>query len=1271
MRKTTLLLPALFLVSGACGLIYEVTWTRLLVHVIGSTTFAITTVLVTFMSGLALGGFLAGRVADRLERPARVYGLLAIVVGVYCVLVPVLLMVAGAIYGELYPLTAGNTLLLTLAQFVSSALVLLVPAACIGATLPVLVRYLTMERDEVGAPVALLYGIGAVGAVVGTLLAGFILLPSLGLWSTTFLAGGLNVVVGLLAIFVLRPATPALEEDASAEAMAPSEPDTPPAEDAAPAADAPISEGVRAVIAFLMMASGFTVLIYQIGWTRALIMSIGPSTYVFTSIPAACLVGLAIGSLLIKPFVDGLKSPMLALGLMELGIAASALICLPYFGRLPALVARIVAIHHESYATVLLMELGIVVLLVLLPMLLMGAVFPLGSRLYAHGRHDAGSAAGKIYAFNTVGMIIGSFCAVFLMIPAERIGIQNSLLIAAAINGAIGLLVILLTQSLSGVGRGAFAAICVVVLGLAVGRAPQWNTQNLVRGSFLGIPVEGVPQILMYREGVDATVAVTELGKEHALCVNSKVDGSDDLQDVVTTTLAGHLPCLFADQGKRALVIGLGAGVSLSAVAKHPSYEKLDCVEISQGVIDANRFFAPFVDYVLDDPRTVMIRADGRNHLLLTDTTYDVILSQSSNPWVAGVSNLFTKEFFELCRDRLAPNGRVCVWLQGYHISQEDFRMVIRTLADVFESVTLWEGYFDDYLLVAGKTPFKLPFSELKRRMAIPEVNEHLSRVGLDDPRHLLSHFVTGGEKLRAWVADAPVHTDDKAQLEFSAPKYLYIQETDLIRQAMIDLSVSPFGTVIDPDVPEEELAVMTLAMSNAVESRKAIQRSNLAAANGEVSGLFGNLRRAYDLRPGSYEIFNDILVSLGPIVDALPGTLPSGVLGKAWAELEGIDPPKPAPRAVGMTADKAAQFFIVQGGYWLSENRLDKAEQLMARAAEAVPESWEMHLYYGSVLEAQGKDEQALAQYELAVQHGPMEIAPQLKTAVLLLRKGDAEGASRYFERADQLAPGRLDVLLGLADAKAQQGRLGEAASALESALRLFKELDPARSSVLYQLGRVYEAMNKLDAAIQRYSECVASGAESADVYLRMGQLELSLNRDSDALRHFHRAVALDPKNRVAYIREAQVHRKTGKFDKAAEVLVGAIEKLGTDIRLRLELAGTYAGGGDFAAAVRIYEETLQVDPENSAVLNNYAWILATEESLKDPKRAVELAAKAHQLNPDVVDYVDTLVTALLADNQRQQAIDKLKKTLESLPPGDAGLEQLELRLKEIESAP
>ncbi len=918
MRK--LLLYVLFLCSGAAGLIYELVWVRELIFVFGGTTYAITTVLVAFMGGLGLGCFLSGKLSHRLRRPGRLYGIVEIGIGIYALLVPLLLNVAEPVYRALYAQTASTPLLLNLVRFGVGALVLIIPTTLMGATLPILVRYVTLQGGALGRSVGQLYGINTLGAVVGTVGAGFVLIPALGLLHTTWLAAGLNIGIGIMAVLLLGQAGAlgAAPGAASAAARPSAAGGTAgsaaggtvrsgaaasgrggmresPAPRGPRAAEEGVSPHLRLALLVGFAISGFAAMVYQITWSRALVLSLGSTTYSFTCILAAFILGLALGSLAVARWVDRWRNPALVFGVLEILIGLVAVVIVPIHGRVPLIVRELVSSQFQDYGKLMASQILVVIAVTIVPTLLMGAIFPLVTRALAATGDDAGAATGRAYAVNTLGTITGSFLAGFVLIRSDVLGVQNSIIFASVLNGLIGLLLVVLAGGRGTLlRRSAIPAAGVLLIPVVALGAGRWDKEVLTAGPFLNRKNLPPRELVYYEEGVDLTVTVEhpkDMPTSLSLTVNGKPDASVSVEDMVTMLLLGHLPALLDTDARSACMVGLGSGISLAALARHPSFERIDCVEISEEVVRAAEYFNDFTYNVMhSDPRVRLLLADGRNHLLLTDQRYDLIITQPSNPWMSGISNLFTREYFELGRSRLTDDGLMAVWLQAYKTSVDNFRMVIRTLFEVFEHVSLWELGEDDFLMIASRGPQRIDLAEFDRRFRVPTVRADIFRVAIRRPAQILARYVASDEALRRWVAAAPVHTDDNALLEFSAPRHMYKGSRDVAR-AVMELQSGVLRDLGDGP-PDEALAA---EIDAAIEARWARIPALEAGERGDITGALRILIENFRRNPQNVLLHRFLINSKRNVESA--GLATRADLAPLLAQIAALPPPFSAPQ--------------------------------------------------------------------------------------------------------------------------------------------------------------------------------------------------------------------------------------------------------------------------------------------------------------------------------------------------------------------------------------
>ncbi|MFN8179677.1 MAG: fused MFS/spermidine synthase [bacterium] len=767
MKKTPAVL-VLFFLSGSAGLLYQVVWTRLFVHVFGATVLAVSTVLAAFMAGLALGGLWAGRIASRVRSPLRLYGILEAALGVYAALVPTLLTLVEPLYAKLYPALSGSFGALSAVRFVGSSLVLLPPTFLMGATLPLLCEHVERLGGAARREVAWLYAVNTFGAVAGTVAASFVMLPGIGLVRTLASGVALSLTVAAAAVLLARrspAAAPAASPDAAAASPLPER-------------DALIP---RPLLLLTTGTLGFSALAFEVLWTRTLTLSLGTTTYAFAVVLAVFLLGIAAGGLVAGRI---LANPRRAVDLFTVAPAAIGLLSLailPVFDRLPELFIALTTRWAGGWVQGLFAETLVAGVPLLLPTLISGAAFPIAVGIDRTAA-SAGRSAGDIYGANTFGAILGSWGAGFVLIPF--LGLRNGIALAAALPIAATCLLLFFARAgtpsrLRPAGAVLLASFAIVLF-VAL---PDWNRRALTRGGFaIGAELRRLgkkklaadrSQLVFLEEGTTATVTVRRWRDEITMQINGITEASNS-GDMCTQVMSGGFPLLFHDDPKDVLVIGLGSGITAGAVARFPSVRTIDCVEISESVVHGARFFDKENRGVMRDPRFRMIEGDGRNHLRLSGKMYDCIVSEPSNVWNAGISALMTTEFYRLCRAHMRPGGILCTFVQGYSLSPDALRSVLAAARTSFPRVTLWSAAWGDLLVIAGDETFTLDVDRILQRAKDPSVGEMLLQTDSPDLVTMLSSDVLAGGAVDRYVGGFPPNTDDNLYLEFEAPKLLY-----------------------------------------------------------------------------------------------------------------------------------------------------------------------------------------------------------------------------------------------------------------------------------------------------------------------------------------------------------------------------------------------------------------------------------------------------------------------------------------------------------------
>ena len=781
------LIEILFFLSGASALIYEVVWMRQLTQIFGNTAHATATVLTAFMAGLSLGSFAFGRLADRAGATVTFYGVLEIGVGLYGLAFPWFLAFLPHLYRNLFPVMEQSFLEYSLILFAVTFLFLLVPTTLMGATLPVLSKVVVRHLGDLGERVGRLYGFNTFGAVAGCLLAGFVFMETLGLSATVRAAAILNLVVGgavvLLGFARIFREAKAFPEGSTAPAGNP---------DGSPSRGLPM----RGLVLLGIGLSGAAALIYENAWTRMLALILGSSTYAFTLMLAIFLAGLAWGGYYYGKRWANRPPTWSAFGWIEVAIALSVLAMIPLYERLPFAFITLLSVLGTRFPFLSLAQAWIAFAMMAVPTFLLGMTLPLAARLYVQNAERVGSHVGAVYASNTLGAILGAFAGGFVLIPALEL--QGTLMAGAGLNAATGVLFLALTPgrrpaSRLAMGGAAAAGITALVLWM-----PAWDKQILTSGpmvyarSYIAFPNDWLLRedlkrcpILFYRDGLSATISVHRDPRNGALFLrsNGKTDASDG--DALTQAMVGYLPMMFQPAAKRVAIVGMGSGVTAHAVAAFP-VERIEVIEIEPAVIEAARLFSERNGRIHEDPRVRFVHADGRNYLTAVPWLYDVIVSEPSNPWIAGIANLYTREFYTQALRKLKPGGVFCQWVQSYAMSPADLQMILRTFAEAFPHVSLWQALEGDYLLLGSQTPLSRPRKAVQETLdRYPQVAADLARLGLPTVHAVLSLHRLDREGILRFARGAPLNTDDRPRLEFRAPRNLFLA-TAKLNQALL-----------------------------------------------------------------------------------------------------------------------------------------------------------------------------------------------------------------------------------------------------------------------------------------------------------------------------------------------------------------------------------------------------------------------------------------------------------------------------------------------------
>lgn len=977
-----------FFLSGLTALIYQILWTRRLSLTFGHTVLAVSTVLTVFMAGLAIGSLAAGYWSDSRQRQPlayfRAYGIVEGFVGVWAVLSLGLLSMVEQGYFALARSGVEGTGL-HLACFAGAFLVLFPPTLAMGASLPLISKMLILEERSIGSLLSQIYGVNTMGAFAGASLGGFVLLPSLGLRASMVLAGGLNIGIGAYAFWQARRLWTLAENQIQEKS-----------EQVEESTGEPASGSILVPAVFGM--AGAASMICQVGWTRGLVLSFGSSIYCFSLILAAFLAGLGLGSLLYGRMLGGRRPAIAHLIGLQLMIAALGAVLLFAIGRLPLLGAFLVSSFGHNYASLVAVQFVVVFLLFLLPTVAMGMAFPLATHLYNSQISGLGKTLGQVYGANTLGCILGSFAAGFWLIP--QLGSQQSLKIAVflyLLNAIVLYLGFRPSQGISPVAGRARLAAFVALVFAATWLNPPWDTRLMAAGASISRKtsesLEQATPLAFYQDGLSCTVAVGYNAPwKPFLKVNGKADAAVHPADMVPMYLIGYLPGVYHAQPREVAVVGFGAGFTIDALTDIPSVERILCAELEPAVMAAEKFFTPFNGAATKDPRVEIKLTDGRTFLMGSSQKFDVIVNQPSNPWIAGVGNLFSKEFYAACRQRLKPGGIMCQWSHVYSTSADDFRQIVRTFFSEYPHGAVFR-FRGDLILIGSETPLDFPLERIKESVNWDtNLAANLVEIGIFDPQILLGFYGGDRDTMLGLAGPGPLNTDDLPLLEYSAPKSLFVNSAPVLDLLSNVAPLLPSGVT-----PTDDRIFYSL-----LGKTKASVRLPLEEAKKQLSG-----------QPSPLYDYLALLAAIeDPAADSKPQPRwetqsPQAALevgnwflqnGQPSESLRAFEQVLKAPfpgsqYRASLGAGDAARLL----------QRPQVAASFYERAASHTLSS-EPLVKLAKVQSALGNQEQALATLEQAIQRHPYDFQAYVDRAWIALEQNRREAAQADFTKATEL---------------------------------------------------------------------------------------------------------------------------------------------------------------------------------------------------------------------------------------------------------------------------
>ncbi len=837
--KNRLLITAIFFASGAASLILQVVWFKQLQFVLGSATVSVSVTVASFFFGLSMGSAVGGRIADAVSRPLRTYGFLEFALAPVSFAVTMFLSRWPTWVGWLSPMLNLESPFRLPLMVVLSLAILSLPTMLMGATLPFLVKSVTRSQKELARRTGLLYGFNTLGAAIGTLGVGFVLIGLLGMTGSSLFASTVYICVGGVGLLIARSESPLSSLTDKRPANVPS--------------DRPESGGASVLIG-LFACSGFVSIAYEVVWFHYLTNVSTSSVFAFSGMLSTYLFGLVIGALVCAKFLAPRKGQLLRyFAMTQLLIAVAATLTVAILGKartveamLSPIVSALVSAQAQTFLGDNISFFLTCIVALLLPTTLIGISFPLASELTVMRFSALGRRIGALYALNTIGGVLGSLAAGFLLIP--YLGSKAALTLLILMNVLLFVATTVsqadLVKTRSLWREGVMAASVIAVSFLLFG--PYYLDRQLTT-------FEGA-KTLALRETREATFAVLEYHEKAAgtyqqLVVNSKSYANNRPEGRRYMAAMGHYPILL-HQGpvETAVVICIGTGTTVGAVSTHKGLKSIDAVDLAPAVFKFAPYFVPINKHFYQNPKVHQIAADGRHFLLGTKDTFDVITLEPPPPHDAGVVNLYTEEFYALAKQKMRPGGVLAQWVPLDMSRGVLPKMIIKAMMAKFKHVSLWLPSRMEGVAIASDEPLKIDARELAVRMSEPAVADDLTANGLRSPEDLLATFVAADEKLAGFVRDVPSLTDDRPRIEYynwypSIP--IRVDELKRLREPVENY-------LTDNSIEEVRLdAARTVA--------NAILDEHKATADGDMSAARAALRVAVKLEPGnSYVGFLD-----------------------------------------------------------------------------------------------------------------------------------------------------------------------------------------------------------------------------------------------------------------------------------------------------------------------------------------------------------------------------------------------------------------------------
>jgi len=1148
------------------------------VEIIGSAPFAVSIILTIFMGGLGLGSYLAGRTIDRIRNPlalVRMYGILEIAIGAYAIVIPLLLVFVRPLQSILYNELYHHFILYHLLTFSICAIILCLPIICMGATLPILCRFYVTRLHHLGTHAGRLYGLNTIGAALGALLCGFWFINLWGVYGTLFFAVVINFAIGISCL-VVGYKVKVLPENAAGKAS-----DSVKTKQLHKTCGDQAIDPLETKSALLIFAvSGFCAMACEVIWTRLLGLIVGPTTYSFAIVLVTFITGLALGSMIFGYFADKVKKTIWLLLFTQTAAALLVLMVSQLLGGSQLFFAKLIYTFQDRFGLLSLLKAGLLFLFMILPTLCFGATFPLVGKIVTRSVSKVGKSIGFAYMLNTMGSLSGAFCAGFLLIPFVGKESTIGLIVGLQLFCSLFIAGIMIKNRRTRFLQFSLVAVPALAGIILCFSYPEWNHSQLssgiyhrfnnsktsvLRSGWLASLFHG-PSILSrknsgglvyYGDGIGGFTTVKKhydaFGNIKYYMANSGKTDASSHGDMGTQTLAAHFPMLFHKNPKTVMVIGLASGITAGEVLTYP-VDRLDILEINDQVIAASDFFIPWNNTVLSDPKTNLIVQDARAHLKLTRQKYDVIISEPSNPWMAGLAALFTMEFFDLAKARLNSGGIFVQWIHSYQMDWKTFSLIGRTFSRVFPNslivTTSPSGSMTDLMLIGFKDRggLELAYAEQKLRSM-----EKLKNLSLLKPELLFRLIVS--EDLQKFFGPGRMNTDNHPLLEFAAPKLMY-SDGEMIPRNMKSKDRITLGSEI-----------RTIRRTTMTDVDDQIDFAALALS---VYSPFENMVDLSKASPGQKERFFELMTSY--------------------------------------CVNNEINFSIFNGDEKeVFQRCLSTQIKVIQSKIDFLPDRLIAANYLGNLYNINGNYAEAIGYYSEVLKKDPYSSVARNNLGISLRSVGRFDEAINHFFKAVQMNPeyGKSHYNLGVA--LKEINRFDEAIHHYSEALRI----NPKHINAHNKLGLVLAGQGKFDEAITHYSAVLKIDNENAEAYNSMGAALAMQGKFDAAIHSFSMVVQIDPNHVKAHYNLGLSLTQQGRSDHAMGYFFKALQINRDHLGSHYSLGLAMEKRGMYDRAIYHFSEVLRINPDFSEAHKNLAVVLARTGKFEDAAAHLSKADK------------------------------------------------------------